>query len=236
MSHTGKIKVAIIEAGGSHDEVIRSQLLFLEDENIEIHLIIRRLHFEKTGPYNTVHSTLILEKEEKLSDRVKNLRLILRYLADHSIYNVVINTAQGAFTRDLTLMAPRDLRFTGISHNPQKLGHSFTQKLISRRIKKYFVLSDFILENVKDQNPDLALDVFYPVFFPSTPLKSRNSMLNVCIPGAVDPLRRDYKSLLRAAAVALPIKISGSLFLAVASKRKPGSSDTTSNKSYLRHR
>ena len=196
MTRTLHKKLAIIETGGSHDEVLKPQLLFLGDESVDVHLIIRREHYNRTRPYEGISGLLLLGEDVKSSDRIRHLRAILKYLSGHGIKNVIVNTAQGAFIRDLTLFAPRRLRFTGIAHNPQKLGRSFTQKLISRRIKKYFVLSDYILETVKEENPDLQPGVFYPVFFPPHSPSGNHDTLDVCIPGAVDLNRRDYNSLL----------------------------------------
>jgi hypothetical protein len=194
---TGIVKhIAILESGGSHEEVIHPQLNFLKDIGYEVHLILRRNHFERTGPYNQDIHIFLIEKEEKLTDRIKNLRSVIRYLSSYSITEIIINTAQGAFVRDFTLLAPGKLNLVGISHNPQKLKRSVTQKLISRRITKYLVLSDYILENVRNENPDLAIGSFYPVFYPPFDAETEKETLNVCIPGAVDLLRRDYPGLL----------------------------------------
>ena len=164
MSQRENQHIAIIESGGSHDEVILPQLSFLIEEGKELHLIIRRNHFLRTGPYDPRIHILLLEEEEKITDRIRNLRMIVRYLKNHSVGQAIVNTAQGAFVRDFTFLAPRQLLLTGISHNPHKLNSSVTQKLISRRITKYFVLSDYILANVRKENPELTISAFYPVF------------------------------------------------------------------------
>ncbi len=189
-------RVAIIETGGSHDEVILPQLMFLQDESLEIHLIMRRKHYERTGPFDKAIRCFLLEKENNIADRLKNLHTITRYLSDFRISDVIINTAQGAFIRDLSFLLSRDLNITGIAHNPQKLGRSFSQKLITRTIKKYFVLSDYILKNVQQENPGLTLTSFYPVFFPPFTKENHRDKLDICIPGAMDTQRRDYHGLL----------------------------------------
>ncbi len=59
--------------------------------------------------------------------------------------SVVFNTAEGNHVRDFSLIAPGGLLYAGFLHHTNKLGRSFTQRLISRRIRRYYVLMDYLL-------------------------------------------------------------------------------------------
>jgi hypothetical protein len=86
-----------------------------------------------------------------------------------------------------------------VVHNILKLRDSTGQKIISRRIKRYLVLNQYLLDN-RDDGLDVALDWFLPIFFPKfgfvDPGKDP-AELWACIPGKVDFKRRDYEGLLK---------------------------------------
>jgi len=192
-----KTRVAILEAGGSHDEILSSQFEFLRSRNPEIFLIIRHKHLERINIPQYV-KILELKEDENILHRINNFLKIRKFLKNKNIKYLIINTAQGAFIRDLCLFLPSGVNVTGISHNPQKIRRSFTQKIISRRIRKYFVLSDPIKENTTRIDSKLLIESFYPVFFEKPDpeaIKSKERFI-IAIPGAVDLNRRDYQSLL----------------------------------------
>ncbi|MGC9341792.1 MAG: hypothetical protein ACP5E3_03755 [Bacteroidales bacterium] len=153
-------KVLILESGGSHDEILYSQFRFLKDSGFETHLIIREEHLERARTPREADFVISLARERGWRDRWKNLLTIRKYLRVKNINYLVINTCQGAFIRDLSLLLPRGINITGISHNPQKLNRSFNQKIINRKVKKYLVLSENILNNVQTMNPGLSLKAF----------------------------------------------------------------------------
>ena len=95
----------------------------------------------------------------------------------------------------------KGIQYTGLIHLSKKLWISSSQKIINRKIKKYFVLADFIEENLERTNSSLKTSFFYPVYFPESnsnepsEVKIRNEF-HVCIPVAVDIARWDYNSLM----------------------------------------
>jgi len=185
-------KIAIIETGGSHDELIYPQLLFLKQSGHETHLIIRKNHLKRISLDQYADHVFTFPDDESLLVRIRNIRQLINYLKRFQIHQLVINTAQGAFIRDLSLFLPSKYSVTGISHNPHKIGRSFNQKLISKRIKKYFVLNDYIIKHIQTKNPDLSFQSFYAVFIPYIPVKKVHKELIISIPGAIDFNRRDY--------------------------------------------
>ncbi len=192
-----KKSIALIETGGSHEEIIFPQLLFLKETAFETHVIIREDHFKRFRGYGQNEKYLLLKSDDTIFHKIINLFKILQYLKRHNIHDVIFNTAQGAFIRDLCLILPTGINVTGISHNPQKFGNSFTMKLISSRVKKFFVLNDYILDNLDNTNSAIKFESYYCVFFRHSYVKPGDkSILNVVIPGSFDMKRRDYKFLL----------------------------------------
>jgi len=113
---------------------------------------------------------------------------------------VVFNTAHGAVVRDFTLLPQGRRRLAGVVHNILKLDASTGQKIITRRMRRYLVLNDYLLDNRQDKL-DVVLDWFYPIFFPPfTPVDVTKGDKEIwaCIPGKVDFKRRDYEGLLMA--------------------------------------
>lgn len=192
----GSPKIALLETGGSHDEILFSQMRFLKDSGYRIYLIIRSEHLARIGKYDEANDIFSIRNEESMYGRLKNILNIRRYLLRNKIETLLINTCQGAFIRDLSFFLPYRLNITGITHNPQKMSRSLNQKIISRRVKKYFVLSDYILKNITQQNPELQLESFYPIFFRESGESRNHKNFVVTIPGAVDFKRRDYDHLL----------------------------------------
>ena len=152
---------------------------------------------------------------------------ILGYLRKNRIRTAVLNTAEGNIVRKLVRATGRRIDYTGILHLARKLWTSRSQRIISRKVRKYLVLAEFIAENLHEADPSLAIGYFYPVEFPvkdsqarKVPAGSegdkavpdgregstgRNGVITphpgqeeflVCVPGAVDYARRDYRVLI----------------------------------------
>lgn len=199
MIKKAKIRLALLETGGSHGEILITQSLFLDDPQIIPYLIIRKNQLKNSPGLHKIKNILTLEEDKNSLGRILQLRKIRSYLKKNHIKYLVINTAQGAFIRDLCMQLPPRLNITGISHNPQKLNTSFTQKIINRRIKKYFVLSDPIKENLRPMNPDLQIESLYTVFSKNEPHPQPaydTGNFLVCIPGAIESKRRNYQHLI----------------------------------------
>jgi hypothetical protein len=123
---------------------------------------------------------------------------LLAYLRRQGIKHAVLNTAEGNLIRKLSLAAGRHTEFTGILHLSSKLWTSTSQKIISRKVRKYFVLAEFIKENLEQAGRGSGIESFYPIYFPAGGNDERlqEPAYRICVPGAVDFARRDYGSLL----------------------------------------
>ena len=193
---------ALIELGGSHDECLYSQVLFLKERGYSVHLICTANLKQQVAGFDGVDKFMFFDFEGASSlQTMTYLFQIRRHIIKNSITQVIFNTAEGNLVRNLTLIPfPKQVQFSGIIHNSYKLIKSSSQRIISRKINKYFVLNDYILQHVSG-NKKLAIEAFYPIFFPkfkTINLPKPAGELWVCIPGQVDFKRRDYEGFLNA--------------------------------------
>ncbi|MFC2115194.1 hypothetical protein ACFLTU_01875 [Bacteroidota bacterium] len=191
--------IALIEFGGSHDECLYSQVLFLKKYNYRVHLLLFEDHYRRINLWPEVDNWQTWLSPSGKMGEWKLVFKILKFLRRNNISKAVINTAEGNTIRKLSIASGKKIEYIGIIHLARKLWTSGTQKIISRKIKKYFVLADFINENLGMKDPGLDTEFFYPVFFPKTELPTpepENRDFLVCVPGAVDFARRDYNALM----------------------------------------
>jgi hypothetical protein len=184
-------KIALMEMGGSHEEILQPQINWLKETDYQIFLIIRSKHFKRVSLDINPENVLAIEEDYNILKRWNNLKRIVGFLKKNHITNLVINTTQGAFIRDFSLICP-SINITGIAHNPQKIGKSFSQKIISKKVKKYLVLNDYILDHINRNNLSLSFNSFYPIKSFEISEHTKTDSLKVVIPGAVDMKRRDY--------------------------------------------
>lgn len=186
----------IIEHSNTHGEVIYSQLELVKKSGLNVILILN----DKLSLPEEPLSAKIIRLDFKLNKRIL-LNHILRVIADHNIDLIVINTAHGHFVRSLCLrLLFNRIKVVGILHEANKINDSFTQKIISMKIKNYFVLSEHILQYLNTHNQKrLNFAYFYPIFYPSRFVdlkKTKTDRLCICIPGGIEVERRDYFGLI----------------------------------------
>ena len=77
------------------------------------------------------------------------IRRLMRILKQKDVDKVVFNTAQGGHVRNACLFSLfRKMEFIGVVHTTRKFQGSFTQRMIHLKIKKYFVLGEFLRDSV----------------------------------------------------------------------------------------
>jgi hypothetical protein len=188
-------KAALIEICGSHDECLYAQALFLEKSDFEVHIIISSDLNERFGLYENIHAILSLDFSKNRFKNFISLLKIIKYINKNNIENVIINTASGELIEYLTLLLPKRIKVFGVIHSLKKLTASFSQKIINRRIKKYFLLNDYLLPFVpKVVLHDTKFESFYPIYFPykTEIIKKPKDEFWIVIPGYVEYKRRDY--------------------------------------------
>lgn len=192
-----KIRVALIEIAGSHDECMLTQINALKSADAEIHLICDKDVFARnTETFASIPHQLEINTTGAAIGDFRLMKSIVRYLKSNGIQKVVFNTAQGGHVRNLALLMPKSIECYGIIHTIRKFNESFTQKIIHRMIKNYVVLSDDLLKRIKP-DPRLSVRSFYPVDFPKAEYKAEKSEGEtwIAIPGGVETRRKDLESL-----------------------------------------
>lgn len=194
------MNILLLEAGGSHIECMYSLVHILHQKNCRVFVACNK----KLVPFliETAKIDGILELPDNIVNRQHLLQAlrIRRYIQRQHIDHLVINTTEFSFIRDMLFVLPR-LNYTGIVHNAKRLERSFTYtKLLSHKVKKFLVLGDYLLSQLKP-HPVFKVNSFYPVYFPKVaePLvKKPADDVWITIPGEASQERRDYASLFAA--------------------------------------
>ncbi|MDP1675346.1 MAG: hypothetical protein Q8L88_00660 [Bacteroidota bacterium] len=197
MNITAK-SIALIEFSSSHSECLYTQLLFLKNAGYTVHLIIPEDLRAEVDGFNNVDSIKYIDPGHGFRGRWSCVFDVRNYLVSNGIRKVLFNTAEGNHVRDFCISAPFQIEFGGTIHHVNKLYKSFTQKLISLRVRKYFVLNDYLLERVS-HHQRLSVGSYYPIFFPQNNNhyeQKPEGEIWIGIPGIVEFRRRDYKGLL----------------------------------------
>lgn len=190
-------KVALIEICGSHDECLYSQYRFLIEAGVDVHFIISDNLESRIQHYNDNLNILSLNFNNKLSNDLLKLYKIHQYLIKNEIDKVIINTASNEIISKLIYFIPKQTKIFGIIHSLKKLTTSFSQSLINKRIKKYFVINDYLMSYVPKFS-DTKFSSFYPIYFKESAIKidKDDDDFWVAIPGSIEFIRRDYLGLI----------------------------------------
>lgn len=190
---------ALVELGGSHDECLYSQAAFLKDGGFDVQLVVSEDLRPRVEAYDNVAGIHTVTVEGGELGSLKTAWRLHRLARLIGARLVVFNTVHGAMVRWFTLLPGGGYDLAGVVHNILKLRDSTGQKIISRRIRRYLVLNDYLLDNRVD-DLDVELDWFYPIFFPKyvavDPGRDPHELW-ACVPGKVDFKRRDYEGLLK---------------------------------------
>ncbi len=193
-------KAALIEIYGSHSECLYSQLLFLKMGGYHTTLLCSENLRQYVEGLDNVDKEVFFDTS-KISTW-KLIWAIRNYIIQNKIDTVIFNTAHGRTVRNLCMLPfPSAITFAGTLHGINKLKGSLTQKLISLRIKKYFLLNH-VIENVQvHANKGLRFEAYYPIFHPhyeyTLPTKKAPDEIWIAIPGYVEYKRRDYETLVK---------------------------------------
>lgn len=190
--------VALIELGSGHTECVFSQILFLQKAGYVVHLICSERLRNQVEGFAHVHRCVFLHHGDTFAGHWKCVLTIRRYLHAHRIRTVIFNTGSGNHTRDISLTAPRGTTMAGLVHHTHKLKGSFTQWLIALRVKKNFVLNDYLLDSVpakRTKKFESTYLIFREPVNDAQSVRKASSEMWVGIPGEVDFRRRAYNEL-----------------------------------------
>lgn len=195
-------RVAILEIGGSHDECILSQLIGLKNAGAWVVFCGTKQMFEKNSQfqqYVDAFHEVVLPKST-IGDFFEMVRLN-KWFVKNNIDCVIANTAQGGHVRNLCITASSKVKFFGIIHTIKMLNGSFTQRLISKKIKTYFVLNDTLKKYVGEKN-GLKIYSFYPLDYPQTSTTAHKKVENefrIAVIGGVENRRKDLNGFIELA-------------------------------------
>lgn len=198
----------LVELGASHEFCLHAQALVLARAGWKVSILCSaRLRPLIEGIEGAAGEIELLEPDEGPVRHLRRLDRVRRRIREIDPGVVVFNTAHGPAVRNYLLPPrPSAARRIGVLHQVDRLGGSFSQRVISSRLDGYLVLADRLLALVP---PDLPLPVgsFYPIFFPRLPGPGRDDpqappekppeQVWIAVPGSVDFARRDYPLLRR---------------------------------------
>lgn len=192
-------KIALIEFNSYHDECLYSQIKFLAESGYFVTLVISNQIYKRASEYLHLVEDVIIIQPSSQKNFFKRIGLIFnlkKRLKKEGIKTVVFNTASSRLEVILlSYLLRKNISLFGVLHNLKKVNHSFSQKLINKSIKNFFVLNDFLEDSTYLEDRSLKLQSFYPIFFPkysATSLKKPKGEIWISIPGKLDFGRRDY--------------------------------------------
>ncbi len=193
-----KVKVAVVEFGGSHDECLLGQILGLKEQGASVYLCSNRKIVDR-NPYlmQFVDEVKTVELVHKALGDVKTMLSITRWFRKKGIKKVVFNTAQGGNVRNLCLLSTKSIEFYGMIHTIRLLRDSATQRIISKKIKNYFLLNTTLKDKLGPVE-GLNIHTFYPLSFPpfeAERIKPENQIWMTVI-GGIEFRKRDLSGFL----------------------------------------
>ncbi|MFT6244481.1 MAG: hypothetical protein ACJA0U_003631 [Salibacteraceae bacterium] len=184
--------IALLEIGGSHDECLLSQMHAIKSTGRKILLITFTEILERNPEFNNyIDDTLFVDMSGSKRERAKEVSRIWKKIKASKCEKVVLNTAEGNLIRFLCLKALfSKIEFIGIVHSTRKFERSFTQSIINKKVKKYFLLSENLLSSISPP-AKIKVDYFYPLRFPKNDVVLEKKQKTVVIIGGVERRRKD---------------------------------------------
>lgn len=181
----------ILESGESHTELFYSHILILKKGNYKVFMYIRDILMDRVPAVSDVEISSFssdLTSKQILQD-------LLSFIKKNNIELVILNTAHGSLCKQLAirLLWNRNVKIVGVYHYINKLKWSFSQKILSLKIKKQFILNSLFLEN-KTIKHSKNRTTFYPIFYPKIEerVEKNKNELFITIPGGISQKHRDY--------------------------------------------
>lgn len=192
--------VLILEAGGSHIECVHTMLHLLHLRQKKIYLTCNEKLVDSVVERDKLAGLFPLPDKISGVQKLRVFVLIRRYIHKHSIGTIIFNTTEITTVRDLLLFLPK-MNYVGVVHNAAKLEKSSTlTRLMGWRVKKIFLLSNYLLQQTKPY-PIFKVSVFLPIYFPAPApieVEKKEGEFWIVVPGWANSSRRDYAGLIAA--------------------------------------
>ncbi len=194
------MNILLLEAGGSHIECMYSLIHILHKNNEHVFVACNKKLVHLLKEPSKLAGVLELPDDISKKQHFLLSLKIRKYIRQQKIDAMIINTTELLFIKNLLFLLPK-LNYTGIIHSAKQLERSFTfTKLISRKVRKFFVLGDYLLSEL-NPHPVFRVASFYPVYFPEVNaclVKKDVNEIWITIPGKAEQNRKDYLGLMQA--------------------------------------
>lgn len=193
-------RVALLEFK-FHREVIPSQLLFLLNQNFDVHVIMDTKLWDDAlfGCCKDKLKTTLLTHSTRWYNKVYIFFFLQYYFRSRKITHVIINTLDSTFLHVVLRFLPRRMHLVGIAHRVHEIDADLAFRSNVKRMNAVLTLSEDTLAYLRNTYPALKkTQSFYPVFFcpPSATMDRDPHELWIAIPGQLSFKRRDYRLLL----------------------------------------
>lgn len=193
--------IALVELGGSHTECMHLQIKALKNKGYNVFLICNTFLLNDFPEKDFLAGYQLHDMNSSIKKQVATVLRIRKFIRENNIQSIVFNTTEITIVRNLLILRlPKIKNYIGIVHNAKYLESSTTFKFLSRKIKKYFVLSEDVVKTLKPQG-NIKVAAFYPIYYPQCPtykLEKPENEFWICVPGSMSPKRKDLASLLNA--------------------------------------
>jgi GT2 family glycosyltransferase len=182
-----------------HEEIIPSQIQFLQSKGFEVHLFLEKTLWDDSlfGCFSNL-KTKLFRNSKHWHIKLLILFRMLMYVRKNRINYVVVNTLDSTFGHVIIRFFKR-LYKVGIAHQIGNVSHSKVYKMNVKRMQGVLTLSKHTLTYLKTNHPDIQnTSFFYPIFFCKENIKNegRRDEVKIVIPGQLSHKRRDYQMLL----------------------------------------
>lgn len=193
-------RIALVEIGGSHDECLLTQVYALKEQNCWVELLTTKEIVDRNPLFlELLDAVHLFDFQGTKTKKKGEISRLWKQIKQSKMEKVVLNTAQGKLILRLVMKALfSKVAFVGVIHTSRMFKESSTQKLISLKVKKYLVLSDFIKRD-SQSNSKQAIEFFYPLDFPEPTKSIERDPHHVVIIGGVETRRKDLDGFLELA-------------------------------------
>jgi len=194
-------KIALLEIGKNHAETMLSQMIALKNKNCHVVLCSDSLFLQQNDYFkeyiDEFHELSLPKSKMK---RFVEMKRFNHWMKEQKVDVLIANTAGGKDIAYLCMIASKNITFVGIIHSIKKFRRSFTQGIISRKIKHYFVLND-TLKNYAQPRKGITVRSFYPLNFPSfeSHMIKPTGEFWIALIGEVNSQRKDLDSFIQLA-------------------------------------
>lgn len=189
--------IVLVEVGHSHDECLLTQMMAIKEAGYQCTLVCTQDIPDRNPAFKRWVDNFFIISDQR-GDRFSEMRRTMKHIKKQKAERVVLNTAQGTLARNLCLLGLfSKVEFIGIIHTLLKLEGSFTQKVISWKVKKYFVLSEFLYSKIPAKQ-QRQFGYFYPIAFDGAKDdKAPHEGTIITIIGGVERRRKDLEGFLQ---------------------------------------